>query len=534
MYAMHIEQCETEYVLPESVLGERRRLDRIRDLVFDSFLESALERAGISPRDEICLREIRTRVRLRLSASDQALALAWAAALAISIRETLDRGGADWVVRYRSRMHALVDLAEAVAVGGMHRAWAWRQLGFGEVDERSSAAQAKECLVAVLQREPENIVPVVCALAQRQRFGSLASKLAPGDWRLLGEAALGHAFGRPVEILPRAGQSGTSFPVDAERAGVVERTLKSSVLAAAAIEQARFLLHVESVRFALAALALLEAAPGVVRPPTEHVSGLIKLVAALLGDWSEGSKRGPSRAPEQSAATPPSAQASHPRTETKTAPSRAEASGESSKEGLARDVSAAGQAPGQTAARERPIPTLRTEGMTQMGGLLYLIHVVDDLELIDELQTAQPFRGRPLRWTLHRAAMTLGETVPHDAAALAFAGLGPAAQPPSQHETPPTDDEQSQLLLVVERIMERGRERLAASNPHRAAEIREMAPGRLKDWICRRNARVIADPGWIEAHFKLDDVFTEIRRAGLDLDPGYVPWLGVVLKYVYE
>jgi hypothetical protein len=24
------------------------------------------------------------------------------------------------------------------------------------------------------------------------------------------------------------------------------------------------------------------------------------------------------------------------------------------------------------------------------------------------------------------------------------------------------------------------------------------------------------------------------RRAGLDLDPGYVPWLGVVVRFVYE
>jgi len=52
--------------------------------------------------------------------------------------------------------------------------------------------------------------------------------------------------------------------------------------------------------------------------------------------------------------------------------------------------------------------------------------------------------------------------------------------------------------------------------------------------VCRRRARVLGDSGWIDLYFRLNDVATEIRRAGLDLDPGFVPWLGVVLKFHYE
>jgi hypothetical protein len=44
----------------------------------------------------------------------------------------------------------------------------------------------------------------------------------------------------------------------------------------------------------------------------------------------------------------------------------------------------------------------------------------------------------------------------------------------------------------------------------------------------------VTEPGWIELRFSLDEVSTEIRRAGLDLDPGYVPWLGVVMRFIYE
>ena len=59
-------------------------------------------------------------------------------------------------------------------------------------------------------------------------------------------------------------------------------------------------------------------------------------------------------------------------------------------------------------------------------------------------------------------------------------------------------------------------------------------PSALLRRVCLRRARVLADPGWIAVHFSLEDVSTDIRRAGLDLDPGYVPWLGVVVRFVYD
>ena len=45
--------------------------------------------------------------------------------------------------------------------------------------------------------------------------------------------------------------------------------------------------------------------------------------------------------------------------------------------------------------------------------------------------------------------------------------------------------------------------------------------------------RWLAEMGWIEVHLRLDDVDVDARRAGLDLDPGWVSWLGVVVRFVY-
>jgi hypothetical protein len=61
-----------------------------------------------------------------------------------------------------------------------------------------------------------------------------------------------------------------------------------------------------------------------------------------------------------------------------------------------------------------------------------------------------------------------------------------------------------------------------------------MSEPMLLDRICRRRARVVADPGWIEVHLSLDEMSTDLRKAGLDLDPGYIQWLGVVIKFFYE
>ena len=74
------------------------------------------------------------------------------------------------------------------------------------------------------------------------------------------------------------------------------------------------------------------------------------------------------------------------------------------------------------------------------------------------------------------------------------------------------------------------------------ALVHEHLSQRLPDWrgpalltrlLCRA-ARISADPGWIDVHFALRDVSVELRRAAIDLDPGFLPWLGVVLRYRYE
>jgi hypothetical protein len=66
----------------------------------------------------------------------------------------------------------------------------------------------------------------------------------------------------------------------------------------------------------------------------------------------------------------------------------------------------------------------------------------------------------------------------------------------------------------------------------------------MRKW-CRRNAglglrRIVRRPGrvaWSATHvdvsFALDLTDIRLRRSGLDLDPGWVPWLGRIVQFHY-
>jgi hypothetical protein len=168
--------------------------------------------------------------------------------------------------------------------------------------------------------------------------------------------------------------------------------------------------------------------------------------------------------------------------------------------------------------------SVRPSGDTEHGGLLFLIHIVDALGLPAELTTDPIFAPRSTRWVLHRVGIALTAAAPQDPAILAFAGLPPDADPPSHDEPAPTSAEAEHIADLAHRITEALHRRLAEpSTP----------PFTLLARVCRRRARIVADPGWFAVHLPIERVDTVIRRAGLDLDPNFVPWLGVVLKFIY-
>lgn len=470
---MHIGRLKRRYRLPLSADDARHRLDSIFAAVLDGRLELALDRAGIAPHEEICVRSASSRFRPRLSQPDDSIATQWSLSLAEAIQQAASGSPDASVVRYSSRMHAMADMAAGVLRGNYARAWAWRQLGFWRRGERTSEREAVQELTRALTREPRAAVSVLAAMVRLGLGAALCARLQADEWAALAGAAsqaagapAGLAEDRTTRSLPTADPApdlgGWSLP-------------RRSVLAALAAGIAWDALP------ALAVLVLFETDPALVRrgrPFLEALLGRIRRELRLLRTLPTEERERRIEPAVESAATEP--------------------------------------------ADTQP-PPVRIEDRTSYGGLLFLLGVIDSLDLAPGL--AEAVYPRPLSWGLHLLALTLVDARPDDPAALAFAGLPPDADPPSPAEAPPSDHELQTIHSCAEAILAEVQSRL---------EHLDLAPELLLRFVTGRSAWIAADPGWIEVHFSLEDVSTDLRRAALDLDPGYLPWLGAVVRFVYE
>jgi hypothetical protein len=168
------------------------------------------------------------------------------------------------------------------------------------------------------------------------------------------------------------------------------------------------------------------------------------------------------------------------------------------------------------AADDAAVSLPRVHGTTRCGGLLFLIALTDHEALADALP------DRTLRWAAHRLGLILSGAAADDPACLAFAGLGPQDEPPNGVPDPA---EQALLDRAAAEVTQRLR---ALLDPEERED-----PAELLDRCIARPAEIVAEPGWIESCMAPDTVSVELRRVGLDLDPGWVPWLGVVVRFVY-
>jgi hypothetical protein len=167
----------------------------------------------------------------------------------------------------------------------------------------------------------------------------------------------------------------------------------------------------------------------------------------------------------------------------------------------------------------------RVRAPTAFGGLPFLLNLASDLGWPARLSADPLLEARGTRWTLYQLGRCL---LPadgrHDPGLLAFAGLAPGADSPGADDPAPDAAEAAALAAVRVELLAALRGRL----PSAPAD-----DGALLMLVCRRAGAILADPGWLELHLAHDEVRTDVRIAGLDLDPAWVPWLGLVIRFVY-
>ena len=478
---------------------------------------------------------------VRWSQTDTAIVSEWSRAIGAAVSAAISApadGGDRGVLRYPSRSHAMIDLVVRCLTGDRSRAWAWRQLGLWPeripLDVSPSATTPAlpsvagnildEVVVEHLRRAPTLIVPAFVRLSQEGRLAAAVSALGSANlvdlaglaWRTAG----GHSG---VTAAVRA----ASEPATAAVSSGVPALLSRSRIAAAVAAGPGY---APDVTVACAALAVVESEPSAARTARDPLALVAEAVRLLEG----GGRRQALPAGQAQAATDP--------------------------------VPTAGPDAGATAsetdeAREAGAERGTAPARTAWGGLMFLLHVVDDLDMPARLAANHAVATAGLRTALHalgtalltRAAGPRETVAPTDPALLAFCGLAPDAEPPA----PPAgagDEVTAALARAVNRESAavavevarrvpapahgstRGAEPAAGETGIAPAGPRWPEPSSADTtlaFVCRRPAGIVVDPGWIDVVFSLDEVCTDVRRAGLDLDLGYLSWLGCVVRFRY-
>lgn len=521
---------------PGERLIDPARLDRLIDELLAGPLHDALAATAIGRDQLVCLRSVTVPATTVWWDRPDADAVAtWAAAVADAVAESVGRSSSsDDVVRYRSREQAVVDLVVHAVVGDMRRAWAWRQIGLWPTAhpvEAMTTGESATVAAEVLADHPEQIVAVLAALAAAGRLPEAVDRWGvERTVALVAAAWVAHGGDRRIvtgDHLEVSSRGPVHAPADTTVAqSIIARTAVvamgapahgfvggsgpegTSGLTQAGRGPAR-------LAWALAAAAVLDAEPVVVSRTPVASAAVAALTGRLIGAKAGSEIARTAEAAERGELPQPTIDRSD---DVEAIPRDAPVDEPATDELLAGAAGASGDL----------VPT----GTTPWGGLLFLLHVVGDLA--DEADDpAEPvLTWPPTALALHRVAHTLASRAlpdmdpprPDDPAVLAFAGLAPDAAPPepgSDHQPPVAAHARADAIVAALRA------RLVGSTVGAAPEPALLAA------VLRRAATITADPGWLDVELDLDQICVVVRRAGLDLDPGWIPWLGRVVRFRY-
>jgi hypothetical protein len=500
MDALTIDRARLKLRLPSSQLGRRAVVEQIHEQVIREALEHVL--AGESSRDElVCVRSIAVELRLDFREGDAVLGERWTAEFTRELDRILREGDPQRVVRYASPRAALVDMGRSLARRDLRRAWAWVQLGFIDASAALDLTLVRRGFEDTLLDQPELIVGVLAGLAREgQCFARVLRDHATEVWLRLSAAALRVHGITSADDLLAPGEPGRAEPSPAVAAGVEAlaglASRSSLAVSLVGLEPARTPGRVNAHRArALMLLAALDADPMVVRRVLgERPSALVEgATQQLLRSAAPASIAAKFTEPD-GAATPTPASRVDPPLE------------------IWRD-----ELDGRARASSR------------WAGLLFTVALVRDEGLWPVLDELADRHGLEFRALVQCFGQTLiPDTVASDdPALLAFAGLPPDAAPPH----PPVPERATILAEHLQAVRARliaALDERVPSRPHR----RQRGEA-LLSWLLRRGGVVFGEPGWLELHLDLREVDIDLRRAGLDLDPDWVPELGVVMRFVY-
>jgi hypothetical protein len=489
---IRIGRFEARYRLPHALESEADRLDRTLAAMLGEPLERALELAGVREDEELCIRHLHVPVRIHAGATDAAVETEWVLALARAFERA----------RHNAEQHAGSETFLAAPERD--------ELTAVDAKRRRAERELEEESVAVVRYRSRHAA--LLDMAVRVARGDLSREWA---WKQIGlwphvASSTREAAGYLVEALLSEPRSIAAVLVTLARFELLRELwlllapqdwvrLASAALEAAGLDAAAALAAVvdalrrqpgEVLEFVFRSQPWLVLAASRTRSDRAEVEVAVSAIVCTLALGADPSLRVLTLGVAERLTT--------------VKPDEAHLANIAEK----RDIGL-------------PIP-----GATRYGGLLFLLNLLNRTGLIDEIRDDLALGGRAIRWTVHQLALKLVPVEHDDPAAMAFAGLLPGEKPPSDAESGPDEDESEALDGWAQRITATVGKLLAESD----FSSNEIA----LNFVCRRDANVDGDPGWIVITFPIETVAVEIRRVGLDSDPGWLPLLGTVVRFVYE
>jgi hypothetical protein len=497
-----------------------------------SRLDSALAEVSL-PQGHWCVRRLDLSLTLDFDRSDAALEAQWSRALVDAIAAAITNRSCD-LVFYPRIVDALIDLLISAIRHCDGNEWAWRQVGLLSSTDRgvcAAGADRARMVLAALRRHPRDTIAAVAACVRVTGGASLHRMLGAAGWTELALIALG-ALGCSTRVglstmaipgsptsptvvtsPPPAHQSRFDDPTGSHVAGAAA-ALAGDVFSRSAVAAAlaRMSIRVERpLARAWAVIAIAEAAPSILL--RADADAVIDLLAERF-----------IRPADRAAMSFLAAARSVGARGSEDAAARGRSGTEESVRAPASEVGATGTAPqtttadttessGDDADRDPPAQTL-------WAGVLFFLNTAAAAG-IPEDTFADPVLGRyPLWCILSALVRSMVPISADDPALLAVCGL-----PRHPVAAPFTDDEQTRVETFASRWIARTAERM---------DLIDEDPADVCLRVALRSGSIVAEPGWIEVHLDLDDVDIDVRRAGLDLDPGWIPWLGCVVRFCYE
>ncbi len=519
MEAINIKRLSKIYHLRPSQRDRQHLLDTALHEAVTDHLEPALSEIRIDEREEICIRLVQVHLSFRPDLSQAETVRHWSNVITRQIRRELDQGSPN-VVRYQSRFHALLGFAVDIGRRDLKCCWAWNQLGLTNIGIGASLAQAGTQLVNALQREPGAVFNILVELAAQQRLIDCLGELSGDDTvrlldHLMSEAGVDRHWLQPATATLPAVTAAESFPSGTEP----ESSLIFSQLRDHPVRVSKLASVVVPRRWAI--LILLEREPLFFRRPVEIVSAALAMIEkrllAILSDADAGEVNGWSER-------------------------KVDVDGKSGSTISRIDgVAAAATATAATVESVKSQPTAGdrefveapdTAITSEFAGLFLLLPMLAEVDehdsgisLIETMAADTALQDRSLAWILYHLTRCWLSIPATDPGLRAFCGIQLDSDWPWPADDCELPSETQRLSGYAQEIEAKILLRFA----HRKEDGQQLIAS-----LCRRHARLLIQRGWLELVFSFEQVDTDIRRAGLDLDPGYVRWLGKVVKIRYD